>query len=1585
MTKKILKKHKYPIVLIAIFFAFFASLFFKTKIVYAWTAPSVTLGDDSSGYYSSELIDFTSVILNGNLTSVGTYSGSATAGFVISPSITSGATTTTMTSTGYFHETLTGLAYCTTYTFYPYATNGSTVTGPTVSFKTSCFPTTVTGSASSISSTGVTLSQNLTSAGTTATSTGGSYFVEPMYGFDFWDSAVGLTLGFQYGTTTAYGATSTVAGTNSTGYPGTHTQNITGLSACTTYNYRAYAISQAHDGSYNSVYGVISGTTYPDQYMHVTVYGSNSTFTTTGCPPVLSTATSSSITTTSGTVSGVITDIGNYSSTATVGFQYGTTTAYGATSTTSTTVPATFTHSITGLSECTTYHYRFFAINGTTVNGSDSTFTTTCLTPPGVATDVASYITRTSATLGATLTILGSYATSTTVGFQYGTTTAYGATSTISSMSSAGAYSEDITGLTPGVAYHYRPFAINGSSVVYGTDSFFNALNLTIDGSTVYQQYDSLGLMFNLISTANQTIGFHYGTSTSYTATSSIISTPGIGWYITVTGLTPCTTYHYSAFSPSMGYSTPDGTVTSACLITGSSSSITGSSANMAGSFTPGSAPISYSGAIFGFQYGTTTAYGATSTLVDPSSTYYNITVTGLSICTTYHYRSYSAAVGAYIAGYGSDSTFTTTCPTPPTVTTTGSSLITSSSAKLAGTISYVGSYSSHVSAVGFHYGVDTSYGATSTVSGTFGTGPFTNNITGLSCGTTYHYRAFATDFNNGYGSDMTFTTSACSGSSGNVTGYMWSSNVGWISLNCLTGGSTGGSVCGSSPYSVNVVPNSSTQTGLFSGYAWSSNVGWVSFNGGDVTSCGAGGASSTNPGQQAKLKFPVTGSTTGQVTGWAKVLSASGGWDGCISLRGPSYGITYVSTASSNNLAGLSTNPSYAWGGSTMGWISSAWANVNFATSTVILSVNNPTLTSAGGTVSLAWTTANLATTACTASSTTGGGWSGSKSSGGGSDLLTFGPNTTSSTITKTYTLGCTGILGNPVNSLPLSITIAPGGTSTSSSLNFLANNAGSSTSTPITITSGNPVTLAWQMQNMTHGTCHGTSSGSFSGWNNTNKSPLSTDANVGTSTVTFSEVIPRGVITTNRTYTMTCTGTDSVVRMKTVYINVGTVDTAPSLVLTANGVTGTYAMPSSGGSLTLNWTTANLDAASCNAVSSDGSFTGAVDSGGGTYAIGTIAANTSTTTTITKTYTISGCTASGAGVPSSTVTVTVAPAGYPFISFYGSDGTNTGDNISVSPTATTTLSWTVANITANTCKGTSSGNYTGWLTTGSTKLPSSTITSTPATYNETEGLVTTNRTYTLTCTGTNGAVIFHTVNLSGSNSNLVNLSVNDGVDIIPNQTNVVLPSSGGTVNIVWTTTNLASSSCTASSSASDWTGSRSSAGGSNSLTIPANASAFAVTRTYTLSGCVDTTGATVPAETVSVTISPTGSPFLSFFVNGSGMSTSITSGSTANLGWRLQNISLNSCKGTSSGSYSNWNNTTKGPSPAVGSTSTTFYETVGLDGSITSTRTYTMGCGTLPPQTVTINMSTPCTGVLCTSTSTTLKATNRPPWMEI
>ena len=64
----------------------------------------------------------------------------------------------------------------------------------------------------------------------------------------------------------------------------------------------------------------------------------------------------------------------------------------------------------------------------------------------------------------------------------------------------------------------------------------------------------------------------------------------------------------------------------------------------------------------------------------------------------------------------------------------------------------------------GFVYGLTTDYGATTTESGSFDAGAFTSSITGLTCATTYHYKAYATNSaGTTYGStDTTFTTSAC-------------------------------------------------------------------------------------------------------------------------------------------------------------------------------------------------------------------------------------------------------------------------------------------------------------------------------------------------------------------------------------------------------------------------------------------------------------------------------------------------------------------------------------------------------------------------------------------------------------------------------------------------------------------------------------------------------------------------------------------------------------------------------------------------------------------------------------------------------
>ena len=128
---------------------------------------------------------------------------------------------------------------------------------------------------------------------------------------------------------------------------------------------------------------------------------------------------------------------------------------------------------------------------------------------------------------------------------------------------------------------------------------------------------------------------------------------------------------------------------------------------------------------------------------------------------------------------------------------------------------------------------------------------------------------------------------------SSNVSDFAWSSNIGWISFNNISGGSP-------VPYGVNIDEN----TGVFSGYAWSSNIGWIDF------APTSGFPEAPNHGARLELN--------GNVVGWARALSHGGGWDGWIKLSdfgaSPSYG------ASVNHATGVFSG--YAWGSDVVGWV---------------------------------------------------------------------------------------------------------------------------------------------------------------------------------------------------------------------------------------------------------------------------------------------------------------------------------------------------------------------------------------------------------------------------------------------------------------------------------------------------------------------------------------------------------------------------------------------------------------------------------------------------------------------------------------
>lgn len=126
------------------------------------------------------------------------------------------------------------------------------------------------------------------------------------------------------------------------------------------------------------------------------------------------------------------------------------------------------------------------------------------------------------------------------------------------------------------------------------------------------------------------------------------------------------------------------------------------------------------------------------------------------------------------------------------------------------------------------------------------------------------------------------------------LSGYAWSSNIGWISFNSANPGSGGGS------YSVKY----DTSNNQLTDYAWSSNIGWISFKSSDLTGCPI-----------TPCNARVVGNS---LNGWARAISGIGrtdGWDGWISLSGssPGYGVTKVGA----ELAG------YAWGSDVIGWIS--------------------------------------------------------------------------------------------------------------------------------------------------------------------------------------------------------------------------------------------------------------------------------------------------------------------------------------------------------------------------------------------------------------------------------------------------------------------------------------------------------------------------------------------------------------------------------------------------------------------------------------------------------------------------------------
>ena len=191
-------------------------------------------------------------------------------------------------------------------------------------------------------------------------------------------------------------------------------------------------------------------------------------------PPVVTTNPATFIASFSATLDG---SLNPHGLTTTFHFQYGTTTSYGLT-----TAPQTQTGNssrnvsanIGSLMANHTYHFRIVASNADgTRMGADRAFTTlTMIGPPVVITNPASNVTASSATLHGSLDPHG---LTTTVHFQYGTTTSYGHTTAMQTQtgSTYRNIAANIGGLAAHTTYHFRIVASNADGTRIGADRTF--------------------------------------------------------------------------------------------------------------------------------------------------------------------------------------------------------------------------------------------------------------------------------------------------------------------------------------------------------------------------------------------------------------------------------------------------------------------------------------------------------------------------------------------------------------------------------------------------------------------------------------------------------------------------------------------------------------------------------------------------------------------------------------------------------------------------------------------------------------------------------------------------------------------------------------------------------------------------------------------------------------------------------------------------------------------------------------------------------------------------------------------------------
>jgi uncharacterized protein (TIGR02145 family) len=398
------------------------------------------------------------------------------------------------TGTGIFHDSLTGLIAGTKYYVKAYATNSlGTAYGDETFFTTQIsLPTITTSAVTELTATSARVGGVISDSGGYAVSHRGVY-----WGTDPNPQLTGTKLEMGSGS-------------------GAFSQTLSGLSRAVLYYVTAYATN-------------IKGT----------AYGNEISFTTEPELPVVATSAVIEIQAYSARVGGNVSSDGG-SAVTERGLYWGASPDPQSTGTQLVlgSGEGIFTDTLENLDAGTTYYVKAYATNGLGTSYGEELDWTTLGEEPAATTLGYSDLTAGSVTLYG---LVSARELSTTVEFEYGTTTAYGSTVTATNSpvtEEDDSVSADISGLSPETEYHFRVKATNDLGTVYSEDSTFTTVITGITGTVQdieSNTYQTIGIGYQQWMTSNlKTRKYNDGSAIPLITSDSawsVINTDAYCWY----------------------------------------------------------------------------------------------------------------------------------------------------------------------------------------------------------------------------------------------------------------------------------------------------------------------------------------------------------------------------------------------------------------------------------------------------------------------------------------------------------------------------------------------------------------------------------------------------------------------------------------------------------------------------------------------------------------------------------------------------------------------------------------------------------------------------------------------------------------------------------------------------------------------------------------------------------------------------------------------------------------------------------------------------------------------------------------------